>query len=319
MNRAERIFRLHHLLKSRKPLSFEKLKEELGMSRATVNREIAYMRDFMNAPIIYDRQANGYRYDPTADEFELPGLWFNDTELYALLASEQLLEAVQPGLLSPYIAPLRSRIHKLLEQSGHNPDIVTSRVQLHPVAQRAVAPERFGVVTDALLNSRQLALEYHGRQRGTTTQRRVHPQKLMHYRGNWYLVAWCEQANDLRTFALERIDHAQALEQLARIIDADSLNRHLGASFGIFTGEATEWAQLRFTANAASWVADEIWHADQQGQWTDDHYELRIPYSDDRELLMDILKYGPEVEVLAPKSLRQAVKQRLQKALRHYE
>ena len=32
-----------------------------------------------------------------------------------------------------------------------------------------------------------------------------------------------------------------------------------------------------------------------------------MPYSDDRELVMDILKYGPDVEVLEPEALRAAL------------
>ncbi len=318
MNRAERLFHLHHLLKAGKPLSFDKLKEALGMSRATVRREIEYMRDFMRAPILYDRQRNGYCYDPDATEFELPGLWFNDSELYALLASEQLLEAVQPGLLTPYIGPLRGRIRKLLEQSGHAPDTLTSRIRLQPVAQRAVPPERFGVVAGAVLDGRPLDLEYHGRQRGAATQRRVHPQKLLHYRGNWYLVAWCEQAQELRTFALERIHRADPVAGSLRPIDPVRLDRYLGAAFGIFAGEAKGWAVLRFSASAARWVADESWHPDQIGQWLGDAYELQVPYSDLRELVMDVLKYGPDVEVIAPPELRREVAGRLREAAAHY-
>ena len=319
MNRAERIFRLHHLLNGRMPVSFEQLKHELDMSRATVRREIEYMRDFMEAPILYDRERNGYCYDPEAAEFELPGLWFNPSELYALLASEQLLETVQPGLLTPYIGPLRARIRKLLEQSGHTVDTVTSRIQLQAVAQRPVESQRFGTVAGATLAGQVLSLDYHGRERGTTTRRRVHPQRLLHYRSNWYLIAWCEQAADLRTFALERIRQAEVQEEPARSVDTERLERHFGATFGIFTGEATGWAVLRFNESAARWVADERWHPEQIGQWQGDGYELQIPYSDPRELIMDILKYGPDVEVVAPPELREAVAQRVSETAAQYE
>ncbi len=45
---------------------------------------------------------------------------------------------------------------------------------------------------------------------------------------------------------------------------------------------------------------------------------LDIPYSDDRELLMDILKYGPDCEVLAPRALRSRAERSLAKALQAY-
>lgn len=319
MNRAERIFQLHRELKTAKRLTFSRLCAKLEISPATLKRDIAYMRNFMDAPILAERDGSGYRYDPATPAFELPGLWFNDSELYALLASEQLLEAVQPGLLTPYIGPLRSRIRKLLEQGGHSADTVTSRVRLQAAARRPVAAERFGAVAAAVLNGRVLAMEYHGREKDLASQRRVHPQRLLHYRDNWYLIAWCEQAQALRTFSLDRIHPRDLLDEPARTLPEIDIDRLAGASFGIFTGEATEWAVLRFSAHAARWVADESWHAEQIGQWHGDIYELQLPYSDDRELLMDILKYGPDVEVIAPPALRQAVARRVQEAAARYQ
>lgn len=318
MNRAERIYRLHGLLKSGPPRSLEGLMAELEVSRATLVRDIGYMRSFMNAPIAYDMERNGYRYDRASGEYELPGLWFNPSELYALLATGQLLEAVQPGLLTPYIGPLKGRIRRLLEQSGHPAYTLTSRVLLQPAVRRPVKAERFGEIAGAVLNGQVIAIDYHGRERDESSHRRVHPQRLLHYRDNWYLVAWCEQAGELRTFALDRIGRCENTSAPARGEPEETLQRFLGASFGIFTGSAKAWAVLRFSRQAAQWVADEVWHPDQIGQWIEDGYQLQIPYSDPRELLMDLLRYGPEVEVLAPPELRAAVVDRLRRALARY-
>ena len=80
------------------------------------------------------------------------------------------------------------------------------------------------------------------------------------------------------------------------------------------------WATLRFSAHSARWVADEHWHSQQQGSFLPDgRYELRVPYSNSRELLMDVLKYGPEAEVVAPLSLREEMKILLQLAIGAYQ
>lgn len=318
MNRAERIYRLHALLQQRRPVSLNKLLHELNASRATVIRDIGYMRDFMDAPIVYDREANGYHYDPDAPAFELPGLWFNASELYALLTTEQLLESMQPGLLTPYIGPLKGRIRRLLDQSGHGAAAVAERIRIQPVAARSTNAQQFGIVAGAVLNGRRLRILYHGRERGAATERVVHPYRLVHYRDNWYLAAHCENAKALRTFSLDRILEAEESEISVAHREGALLDRHLSASFGIFTGEATHWAVLRFTAERARWVADEQWHPDQIGQWLGESYELQIPYSDPRELLMDILKYGPDVEVIAPSALRALVAERLGCAAARY-
>ena len=122
----------------------------------------------------------------------------------------------------------------------------------------------------------------------------------------------------MRNFSLERINAARPLQVKAKDVPAAELDRQLGASYGIFAGSARAWAVLRFTAHAARWVEAETWHTDQIGQWRGDAYELQVPYSDARELLMDILKYGPEVEVVAPEELRSEIARRLLAAAARY-
>lgn len=77
---------------------------------------------------------------------------------------------------------------------------------------------------------------------------------------------------------------------------------------------------LRFSATRARWVADERWHPDQAGQYlTDGRNELWVPYRDARELVMDIMRHGPEVEVVAPDSLRREVISGFETALRNHQ
>ena len=89
--------------------------------------------------------------------------------------------------------------------------------------------------------------------------------------------------------------------------------------YGIFAGRKLTWAKLKFSPLAARWVASQNWHPKQKGS-TDKEgaYHLEIPYADDRELLMDILKFGPDVEVLEPPALRKRVAEQLTAAAKHY-
>ncbi|WP_018873606.1 YafY family protein [Thioalkalivibrio sp. ALJ16] len=318
MNRAERIFHLHRLLQSRQPPSLARLMEELEVSRATIKRDIEYMRDFMRAPIAYDPQSNGYQYAQDAPAFELPGLWFNESELLALLTMEQLLEDVQPGLLAPTIGPLKTRIRALLESGGQRMDTLRRRIQIQPLAQRGSHSNTFQAIAEATLGEHPVRIEYHGRARNTATHRIVHPQRLLYYRDNWYLVAWCEQAGALRTFALERIRSSAAIAGTCHALDDATLDTHIGAAFGIFTGPAEQWADLRFTPEHARWVADERWHPDQVGHFEGEYYRLRVPYADPTELVQEILRHGPGVEVLAPEALRQRVAATLRAAAAQY-
>ena len=61
MDRTERFYRIHHLLGASPVTPFVKLREALGVSRATLTRDLEYMRERLNAPIEFDRDAGGYK------------------------------------------------------------------------------------------------------------------------------------------------------------------------------------------------------------------------------------------------------------------
>jgi predicted DNA-binding transcriptional regulator YafY len=97
------------------------------------------------------------------------------------------------------------------------------------------------------------------------------------------------------------------------------LDAHLASGYGIFAGRDTQWAVLKFTPEAARWVSAQSWHPKQRSRTeADGSYVLEVPYAQDRELLMEILKYADDVEVLSPPALRQRVADALAKAARRY-
>lgn len=321
MDRLQRIYRLHQIISShRLPVSHSVLQEKIECSRATVNRIIQELRDYFNAPLEYDRERNGYYYALKSGEtFELPGVWFSASELYALLTAQQLLEQAQPGLLEFQIKPLKQRIEKLLAAQHGNGNEIASRVRILRMAGRNVQPENFQTVAGALLQRKRLTISYHGRGNDQTSQREISPQRLTHYRDNWYLDAFCHVRKDLRSFAVERISDAKVLQSACHDVLEKQLDAHFASAYGIFAGRPLQQAVLHFTAERARWVADEQWHPQQKSHFLENGcYELCIPYSDSRELIMDILKHGAEVQVVAPNALREEVILQLKTALARY-
>lgn len=308
MSRRERLYHLHDILRARRtPISRQALMDELGCSQATLYRLVAELRDRMGAPLEQDEETRGFYYDRSlAGHFELPGLWISPDELQALLIARQVLGDVQPGLLQEELQGVQDRINQLLDRQGLNFSAQPERIHIRKDAGRPVPSELFEDVLEALFQRKQLTIEYHGRRRDEMTRRTVSPQRLTSYRDRWYLDAWCHEAEAVRSFALERIRAMTRLEEAAQEIDLDVLREHLDAAFGIFSGPAEHLARLLFSAEAARWAAEEIWHPQQQGTWlSDGRYELQVPYGNDRELLMEIRRYGPDVEVIAPADLRQ--------------
>ncbi|HSH44061.1 MAG TPA: WYL domain-containing protein, partial [Arenicellales bacterium] len=321
MDRFDRVYELHRILASRRtPISRRELEERMECKRATVARTIEFLRDRLHAPIEYDRERNGYIYRQDEDgPWELPGLWFNAGELHALLSSHELLSRIQPGIFDEALRPALQRIEELLEQRHFGTRSLVDRVRILQTAPRPVDVQQFRRIAEALAERRRLHAFYHGRARDETTERDLSPQRLVYYRDNWYLDAWCHWREDLRTFSLDRLHVVDLRDETAVDIAEDELDRVLASAYGIFAGEPAHTAVLRFTPDAARWVGDEQWHPDQDLQISPDgSAELRVPYADPREIVGEILRYGPEVEVLAPATLRDAVAQRLEKALACY-
>jgi predicted DNA-binding transcriptional regulator YafY len=313
MDRTERFYKIDQMIHERRLVTLADLMGALEVSRATLKRDLEYMRNRLNAPIIWDRDAGGYRFDtPHADggaQYELPGLWFNSGEVHALLTMQHLLTDLDPGgILTPHIQPLVARLNNLLGSAENTADEIRRRVLIVGLGKRDLKLTHFEKVGSALLRRKRLAITYFARGSGETTEREVSPQRLVYYRENWYLDAWCHLREGLRNFALDSIQHTNVIERKAREVSRRTMDEALGPGYGIFSGRSLQHAKLRFTPERARWVAQECWHPKQKGKFSPDgSWLLEFPYADHRELIMDILKFGAEVEVLAPADLRQRV------------
>lgn len=324
-NNTERLYRIEALIRARGCVSFQVLLDELEVSRATLKRDLEYLRSRMGAPIEYDRDANGYRFATTPQlgtRHELPGLWFSEAELYSLLTAQQLLASLDSdGMLSRHLQPLLDRIRQLL---GHGDgrqaaELLSTRIRVVTTWRRPVPSRFFERVAAALLQRRRLHLRYLTRGRGQVGERDVSPQRLVHYRNTWYLDGWCHRTEGLRRFALDAIEAAETLDAPAQELPLAQVQAEMDSGYGIYAGGRRQWATLHFDATAARWASREEWHPQQQGRWLDDGgYELRLPYVDATELAMDVLRQGEQVRVVSPASLVQTVKLRLQQAAALY-
>lgn len=330
MNRTERFYRIELLIKSRGGVSFETLIDELEVSRATLKRDLQYLRDRMDAPIVYDRFDNVYRFGtsagtggatvPAERQHELPGVWFSQAEIHALLTMHQLIEGLDAGgVLGRHLAPLLDKLHGMLGASESESKELMKRVRILSPARRSVPSRWFESIGSALLKRQRLDLRYFTRGKGSESQREVSPQRLIHYRNTWYLDAWCHRSDALRRFALDAVRAAKVLDTRAKDVPMKTVQNELDGGYGIFVGKPTQTATLLFSPEAAAWVANEEWHPEQQLKArSDGALEMKLPYADATELAMDILRHGPQVRVLAPATLARQVAQRLREAAQQY-
>ncbi len=332
MNKTARLYKIEMLIRQRGQISLAAMLKEMEISRATLKRDLEQLRDQLGAPIVYDRDANAYRFEgefrgagvATAGRqtrHELPGLWFNERELYSLLMAHQLLSEIDSnGMLSRHLQPLLDRIHELLGPGGQDDTkALMRRVRIVSALRRPVPGEFFERVGEALLRRRRLHMRYLTRGRGQVSERDVSPQRLVHYKNTWYLDAWCHTRDKLLRFALDAIQVASVTEQRAKDVALKQVEAEMDAGYGIYAGGTPRWATLHFSAQAAPWISREQWHPDQQGRWlVAGGYELKLPYVDETELVMDVLRQGEQVQVIEPAALREAVRKRLGLAVAAY-
>lgn len=327
MSQATRLRDIVAILEARHhPVPVNVFLDELGVSLSSFKRDIGILRDQMQAPIAWKRGAAGSERGYVLEDkgwgsgkLGLPRAWFTDTEIYALLMIDELASHIGPGLLTEHLQPLITRITLALSAADDAPQDIRSRVRILASANKRRNAPHFEMVAQAAIRRKQLSITYYTRSRNERSERVVSPQRMIHYKENWYLIAWCHEVDGLRMFALDTIEEARQLNKTSRNVVKSKIDGLIGKDFGIYSGQKRQWAKLHFSPLQARWIEAEIWHPEQNShRFEDGSYVLEIPFSDSRELLLEILRFGPDVKVIEPISLRDEVKSRLRRAAEQY-
>lgn len=323
MNRTLRIHKIDQMLNNRHHVTISDFLDALEVSLSTLKRDLEFMRLHLNAPIHFDRNLKAYRFvQPTAPgpRYELPGLWLDSAEAHALVAASNLLERIEPGLLGPHVAPLKTRLLSLLALEGVSTDNISHRIRLLTSLKRQMPTRHFQIVARATLERLRLRITHLNRHTGRTTDREISPQRLTHYRENWYVESWCHARSEIRSFAIDALTAVEILSTVSKEISEDTLNARLDSGYGIFNGTNLQWAVLDFSPRRAQWVSRIAWHDMQRSEWMQSGwYRITFPYTDDRELLNDILAHAEDVIVRSPDSLVQRVCEAYRSSLAHYQ
>lgn len=300
MSLLERIYYVDSRIRDGRYPNSGDLVREFEISPATAHRDIAYLRDRLLAPLAFDQRKNGYYY--TDGAFRLP---FADSPRLALLLGILEKMGAEAGLADlPELGQLRDRISGLLPPARKGSGDL---VHCEWIETEEVAPEVFTEVLAGLRAGTRLRITYRGTG-GRETAREIDPLRLVNYQGRWYILAWCLLRDARRLFHLARITSATRTETgSAHALAPD--DDWLSGSFGIFKGEAATryWAEILLTSTAAEIVRYQRWHPEQRLTESKEGLHLHLPVADDRELLMKVLQFGSQAQVLAPASLRRKI------------
>lgn len=318
MDKSLRQHKLKKLLKeSVFPISLGTLAQQFDCSIKTIERDIKQFSDDYAAPwFIHQRKV--YLDKSRQHSVELQDFWFSRQEIESLFALNQIVEQLSPGALKNQLEPFKKRIQGLLtneETGGH----LGNKIKLLEIADREVNQAIFQGLIQALAENKQVQIVFWNRYKDETRLRTISPQRLIRYKDNWIMDAWCHYRKAIRSFSLEAIESLELVNQIGFAVSEKQMQEHFQSSYGIYAGKANQQALIKFSPYVSRWVQYENWHPEQIGHWTiDQSYQLQIPFNKDQELIQEILKYGEHAEVLEPPELREKIQQKLRKAIQVY-
>lgn len=304
----ERMLRIHEELRRGAYTNCTKLAESLEVSRKTVVRDIAFMRDRLELPIEFSSQLNAYRYTHPVSAF--PTVQVSEGELMALLVARKALEQYRG---TPFHRQLEVSFEKLT--GGLKDRISFSPAdELQSVSFKNVGLGKADIVVFNLLSGatlRQHEIEFNYRKPGDAKPalRRVQPYHLAHRENLWYLVGFDSERAALRTFALPRITNPVVLKTQFVRPPNFSPEKFFANALGVLGGDRDYRVVIRFSAAVADRVREREWHESQEiRDLSDGRLELKLRLGALPEIERWILTWGSEAEVVQPKELRERLK-----------
>ncbi|MDA3874111.1 MAG: WYL domain-containing protein [Kiritimatiellae bacterium] len=288
----------------------EELARDWEVNVRTVQRMVDFLRDRLEAPIIYDRKHRGYVL--TEPTWFLPHISLSEGECFSLLIARQAMAQYRGTPVEKTLAKVFRKIAgELNDRIDMHPDYVNDGIlSFAPLPVLDVNEQVWNCVLTAIRQQRTLRICYQSLRSGTTTTRKVDPHHILNMQGDWYLFAHDHRNEKICQFQLHRIREAEPTDAAFERDPDFNAATLMQSSFGGFgSDEDMVTVHLRIRGRMAELMKDRHFHPSQAVKNRKDGFEIRFPVSaaGDRpylHVMQWILGMGREVEVLAPDDLR---------------
>jgi proteasome accessory factor B len=299
-----RLQTIHHEIKEGRHPNTRSLGELLSVSSKTVQRDIDYLRDELDAPIEFLRDENGYAY--SRNDYVLPFLPVDGQDLFSIGVAAQVMALLGGTPLSRTLSSCYERLARLMPPAVRlRPEAVREQLTLRATAFRPVHEETWLAVSDALQKGIALSIRYRHPGEGPGEPRVIRPYAFVLAGRDWMVLAEDAAQAQIKNFYLARVDEAKLTGQryaIPRQFDASKFFRN---TFGLFVGGGQPFRfRVRFSPEISDEVREMVWHPDQKIETDKDGAAvLELPAESVREARRFILSYGRHAAALSPPEL----------------
>jgi predicted DNA-binding transcriptional regulator YafY len=321
LNKAQKLVRIVELMSRVGGVRASELRDKFELDARTMRRYLADIKE-LGLPLEDDGRGDDRILSVDA-RWRRTGVQFSLSEVLSLHFGRRLFNFLDgtsfASDLDGAIERLQPAISRTTAELAQDLDRKFLAVPEHAKSYSGEAAEVIDDVVTALIYNHPVDIRYK-RSDGVTRHYRLHPYTLAIFRQALYLFAYDVAANQVKTFALERItDIARQRRERFLVPDDWKPDAYIANAFGIISGEPEE-VKVRFSPEVRTLVRERTWHPSQEiTRCSDGWVELTMRVAVTVELVSWVCSFGQDARVVGPPKLRQQVAQTLQGALSWYE
>lgn len=314
----ERMLKIHDELRRGALVTGNKLARHLEVSRKTIMRDIAFMRDRLDLPIEFDSAIQAYRYTQTVTSF--PTVNVTEGELLALLVAQRALQQYRGTPFHRQLEIAFEKLsHGLRDRIAFSPADELSTVSFKNIGLGRTDLAVFNALSGAVLRQEEVTFNYRKPGETRRSRRQVRPYHLANRENLWYLVGFDLEREALRTFALPRIADVEASRVTFGRPTDFSPEKFFASALGVLGGSGNHEVIIRFAASVADRVREREWHESQQmRELPGGALELRLQLGALVEVEQWILSWGAAAEVVSPPELRGRIRRTIDALAKTY-
>lgn len=304
-----RILEIDKMIRSGSFPNAKKLCEHFEVSRATIMRDLDFLRDRYEAPLEYDYNQKGFYYSDKS--FAIQNVMLNESEVFSIFAIQPLLEQYRN---TPLEGSVKSIFQKLVDFMPNEVSVDTvllgDKISFIPDPKPEIKKEVFNAVFKCIREKKTLQFEYKGNKDKALNARFADPLHIVCRQGDWYMMAWCHNHREVRMFNLARIGTCQVTTASFEPPEGFSPEKFFDPSFGIWSGEKEIMnVELLFAPILHNFVMERSFHPSEKKEPREDGY-VYVTFQTNQmtQLINWVLQFGKSVQVLNPPELVEEIR-----------